>query len=138
MTVRGTINTLGYAGLLPFVIAAGLVASGSVYSETAGLIAGSYAFGIICFLTGSWWGMNWAQGNPLVILLSNLYFLLAFLALALFPGWWPLASALLLVTIFVTESTKSLFPTLSVSYRKMRAILTLVSAGSMLSTHLLG
>jgi hypothetical protein len=138
MPVQNVVNALGYAGLIPFVASAALVTSGSAYAETAGHIADLYAFGIICFLAGSWWGMNCANGNRAVILLSNIYFVLAFLILTLTPGWWPLAASILLIAIFATESNKSLFPGLSAAYRKMRSLLTLISAGSMFSIHFLG
>lgn len=138
MSVGNIINLLGYFGLIPFVASAILVASDSSYSETAGLIVNTYAFGIICFLTGSWWGMNCGQGNRMIILLSNVFFLLALLILVLTPDWWPLAATILLIAIFSLELQKPLFPTLSAAYRKMRATLTLISAGAMLSIHLLG
>lgn len=131
-------SLLGYAGLIPFVIPALLVLSGSEYSELSLTIAGAYAFGIISFLCGSWWGMAFDNGSAKALLLSNLYFLTA-LSLFLFASrWWPLAAAILLMSILLAEQNSTLFPRFPDSYRKMRALLTLVASASMLTLHLAG
>ena len=130
------IKALGYAGLIPFVIPAIVVMANIGDAEIATLIAETYAFGIICFLTGSWWGMAAKPGNHATIMLSNGYFLIAFMVLILAQQWWSLAASILLVGIFILEGSKSLFPALSDDYRKLRAILTLVSSASMLAIHL--
>ena len=136
MSAHSIIKTLGYAGLIPFVIPAILVTFDIYDSAFATLVAETYAFGIICFLTGSWWGMASAPGNKVVIMLSNVYFLVAFLILLLAQQWWSLAASILLVGIFGLEWSRSLFPALSDEYRKLRAILTLVSSASILAIHL--
>lgn len=136
MSARSIIRTLGYAGLIPFIIPAILVANISGYSDTAIQVANTYAFGIICFLTGSWWGMSSSNDNRALILLSNAYFLAAFLLLFFAPLWWSLAASVLLISIFALEQKKSLFPPLPQFYRQMRAILTILSSGSMLVIHI--
>ena len=130
MTYRHIVYSLGYAGLIPFVLAAGLVAAQSDYAHLASIIAGAYAFGIICFLTGSWWGMA-REDNRAAILFSNLYFLVAFLLFLAAPDWWPLGASILLIGIFALEQSPALFPSTARYYRKMRAILTLVSSIAM-------
>ena len=55
MSTRFITRTLGYLGLIPFIIPAILIATNSGYSDFAIKIVEIYAFGIICFLTGSWW-----------------------------------------------------------------------------------
>jgi len=136
MSPRGIVNMLGYAGLVPFLVSAILVAGNTAYSDHASSIAGTYAFGIICFLTGSWWGMNSGRDNRRVIVLSNVYFVFAFLVLMLAPQWWSLSASILLFAVFAVEMNTSLFPELSKNYRGMRAVLTCISAGSMLVIHL--
>jgi hypothetical protein len=54
MTSQRIAGALGYAGLIPFVIPAVLVIAGSDHADLSTSIAEIYAFGIICFLTGSW------------------------------------------------------------------------------------
>jgi hypothetical protein len=136
MSVSSIIRTLGYSGLIPFVIPAVLVATNSGYSDIATQVAETYAFGIICFLTGSWWGMSSTTEIRALILLSNIFFVVAFLILFLAPAWWSLAASVLLIGIFAFEQKKSLFPPLPHFYRQMRAILTIISSGSMLVIHL--
>ena len=138
MSAHSIINALGYAGLIPFIIPVVLVATGSGYTDLAIVIAETYAFGIICFLTGSWWGMASRADSRSVILLSNIYFVTAFLIMFLTPAWWSFAASILLVGIFALEQIDSLFPSLPHYYRQMRAILTLISGSSMLLIHFAG
>ena len=49
---------LGYAGLIPFVLGALFAFGASPYALLAREIAETYAFGIVCFLCGSWWGLS--------------------------------------------------------------------------------
>ena len=85
MSARIIINTLGYAGLIPFIIPAILVVVATGDTDIAILVAETYAFGIICFLTGSWWGMASGPGNRVIIVQSNVYFIIAFLLMMLAP-----------------------------------------------------
>ena len=127
----GVTRALGYAGLIPFVLPAALVLSGSVYAGLAGDIARGYALAIICFLCGSWWGMAQQSGVRATLLLSNVYLLLA-LAIYLFASdWWALCAALLLAGAWVCEQNSNLFPRYPRDYRRMRAILTLFASASM-------
>jgi len=132
------INILGYAGLIPFVIPAILVIAGSEHSPMLVSLAGNYAFGITCFLTGSWWGLGLLPGSTRILLLSNLYFLIAFFVFLFAVKIWALAAAVLLAGIFLAEQRSSLFPEFPASYRVMRAVLTVVAGVSMLAIHLAG
>jgi hypothetical protein len=132
------INTLGYAGLIPFVVPALLIVFGSEHSPFLISLAGSYAFAITCFLTGSWWGMGLLPGSRPTLLLSNLYFLIAFFTFLFAVEVWALAAAVLLVGIFLAEQRSSLFPEFPASYRVMRTVLTLIASASMLAIHLAG
>lgn len=131
-----TVRLLGYTGLIPFVVPALLVSTDSEYAQLSRVIAQAYAFGIISFLTGSWWGMALKDDLRAPLILSNLYFLVALLIFLFAPAWWSLAAAVLLLGIFFTEQHSSLFPRFSVHYRTMRTILTLVAGGSMIVLHL--
>lgn len=124
---------LGYAGLLPFVIPALVAVSGSSYTETAATVAGVYAFGIIAFLAGSWWGLGLSASPGKLPWLSNLYFLLALACFVLLPRWWPLGSALLLFGMLLIEHRSTSMPAFDSSYRDLRRNLTLVAAASMLT-----
>lgn len=132
------INTLGYAGLIPFVVPALLIVFGSSHSEFLMSLAGAYAFGIICFLTGSWWGMGLLPGARSALLLSNLFFLIAFFTFALAIEVWGLVAAGLLVSIYLAEQHSSLFPDFPASYRTIRTVLTLIASCSMLTIYWAG
>ena len=127
---------LGYAGLIPFVIPAVVVVMGAEYSNLALRIAEAYAFGIISFLTGSWWGMALNRDSGKTLLLSNLYFLVGLLIFVFALQWWALAAAILLMSIYFAEQTSSIFADLDSRYRKMRVLLTMVASASMLTLHL--
>ena len=131
-----TVRLLGYAGLIPFVVPALLVSADSEYAQLSRLVAQAYAFGIISFLTGSWWGMGLKGGLQVPLILSNLYFLVALFIFLFAPAWWALAAAILLMSIFFTEQHSSLFAEFPGHYRTMRTILTLVAGGSMMVLHL--
>ncbi|MDH3538182.1 MAG: DUF3429 domain-containing protein [Gammaproteobacteria bacterium] len=132
------INLLGYAGLIPFVVPALLIAAGAEYSQLSLQLAAAYAFGIISFLIGSWWGMALSTGSRGLFVLSYLLFLVGFFAYLFAPHWWPLAAALLLITILVAERNGSLFPAFPDRYRGMCTTLTLVAGASMLALQFTG
>ena len=127
---------LGYAGLIPFVIPALVVVIDTEYSNLASRIAEAYAFGIISFLTGSWWGVALTRNSGKALLLSNLYFLVGLLIFVFALQWWALAAAILLMSIYFAEQTSPVFSDLESRYRKMRGILTMVASASMLTLHL--
>lgn len=130
-------EALGYAGLIPFVVPAALVLGGIGQAELWQSIAGAYAFGIIAFLAGSWWGMALAPipAARVVMLLCNVYFLLALACYLLAAQFWPLAAAALLLAIFFTEQNTPLMPPFTRRYRKLRGNLTLIAGGAMLALY---
>jgi hypothetical protein len=130
-STRIAIHALGIAGLIPFVAPVLLMIAGSEHAAAAYVVAQAYAFAIICFLCGCWWGLSLNSDRRYPIILSNLYLLLAFFVFSLAPDWWPVAAPLILIGIFVTELNRSMFPGLPAFYRYLRAILTLVSASSL-------
>lgn len=135
-SLTGTTRLLGYLGLIPFVLPAILIVNNSPYSELCQLIAKVYALGIICFLTGSWWGQGLSNSKPALLLFSNFFFLIAFLIFVMAEHWWALTAAIMLVCLFFIEKTSSLFADLPQHYSTMRAVLTLLASLSMLVIHL--
>ena len=125
-------NSLGYAGLIPFIVPAAMIAANSEHSALLITFTGAYAFGIICFLTGSWWGMALVPGSRSALLLSNLYFLIAFFIFLFASQVWSIAAAVLLIGIYLAEQHSSLFSEFPEAYRKMRAVLALLASVSML------
>jgi hypothetical protein len=113
------------------VLPALLVVSDSTLAVAAKQIAAGYALAIICFLSGSWWGMAQTSGVRATLILSNLYLLLAIALYLVATEWWPLAATLLLSTALMCEQNKRLFPTCPPGYRRMRMLLTLGAAASM-------
>lgn len=122
---------LGVAGLVPFVLPALLVATGSELAAPASRLADGYALAIICFLAGSWWGMAQATRIRATLVLSNLYLLLALALYLVVTEWWPLSAMLLLIGAWLCEQTRFLFPEFPPGYRRMRTLLTLGAAASM-------
>ena len=131
-------NGLGYAGLVPFIVPAALIVAGSEHGAFLFNFTGTYALGIICFLTGSWWGIALAPGLRSALLLSNLYFLIAFFIFLFANQVWPIAAAVLLMGIYLAEQHSSLFSEFPETYRKMRTVLTLIASVSMLAIHIAG
>lgn len=134
MSSKHVINALGYAGLLPFIVPASMIVYGSGHTPLLMELVGAYAFGIICFLTGSWWGLGLTSGSRVVLSLSNFYFLIGFFIFVFAAQVWTLTAAVLLFCIFLTEKISSLFPEFPAGYRTMRAVLTLGAGISMLTT----
>lgn len=134
---RPVILLLGYAGLIPFVAAALAAVIDSGYADAAHNLAAVYAFGIISFLCGSWWGLALAPGARKALVFSNLLFLLALFIFVFAAPWWPLMAALLLMIQLFAEQNGSLFPAFQPGYRRMRQVLSGVAAASMLTLHLL-
>ena len=132
LAARRTVYSLGLAGLIPFVVPALVLVLHQEQSALAQHIVNVYAFGIICFLCGTWWGMALREGNRRALLLSNLIFLIAFFGFFILPNWWALMACLLLVSLFIIELNTSIIPAFSSDYRTLRATLTLVAGASML------
>lgn len=130
-----TFRLLGYGGLVPFVVPAIMIVADSGPLPILLWIINAYAFGIVCFLTGSWWGMALKSGRPRALVLSNLYFLAAATVFVFAPVWWPLIAAVLLVTLYLAEQHTPLFPPTTPAYRNLRIQLTLVASLSMLAVH---
>lgn len=135
-SARQIIFALGFAGLIPFVIPAIALSLNFDNSELALRIVDAYAFGIICFLCGSWWGMALHYGNRGALLLSNVLLLTAFFVYSFGIQWWALTACLLLIGLLVIELNTSIVPMLSKHYRNMRTVLTLAASCSMLVIHL--
>jgi hypothetical protein len=129
-------RALGYAGLLPFVVPALLVASGSGHAESAAAVAGVYAFGIVSFLCGSWWGFALTPSRSAIPLLSNAFFLFALGGFLLVPGWWPLIASLLLAALYLVERDASAMPSFEDDYRALRRNLSLIASLSMLTVQI--
>ncbi len=129
---RTVTRLLGYAGLIPFVLPALLVALDAPYAELARDAAGIYAFGIVSFLCGSWWGLALRDGSQRAFWLSNLVFLIAFFIFFLVSFWWPLAAAVLLLGLLFAEHGNDMFAPFPQHYRSLRIQLSGVAAASMM------
>ena len=135
-TTDQAMHTLGYAGLIPFVAPAMALALGIEHGLLSLSMVNVYAFGIISFLCGSWWGAALQRQQRAGLILSNALFLVAFFVFCFAIDWWPLAACLLLACLFVIERTGVAMPFTSRAYSSMRAVLTGIAAVSMLVVHL--
>ncbi len=133
-----TLRLLGYGGLIPFVVPAILLVADTGPLPILLWIVNAYAFGIVCFLTGSWWGMALQSGRPRALVMSNLYFLAAAAVFVFAPAWWPLIAAVLLVALYLAEQHTSLFAPTSPAYRGLRAQLTAIASLSLLAVQFAG
>ncbi|MFT4809324.1 MAG: hypothetical protein ACI9LX_002673 [Paraglaciecola sp.] len=133
-----TVKILGYAGLIPFF---GLAILSITLNDNILVIdsLSLYAFGIFTFLCGAWWPTTDMQNAKFWrIVLSNVLFLTAFFVFLLLSNQWLAIGALLFILIWAIEHFSSLIPQLSLSYRKMRTVLTFVASLSMITTYLFG
>ncbi len=126
-----TFRLLGYGGLVPFVVPAILIVAGVGPLGSLLWLVNAYAFGIVCFLTGSWWGMALESGRWRALVMSNLYFLAAVGVFVFLPTWWPLVAAVLLIALYFAELDSRLLPPPSPAYRRLRLHLTVVASASM-------
>ncbi len=133
-----TFRLLGYGGLVPFVVPAILIVAGVGPLPILLWVFNAYAFGIVAFLTGSWWGMALQSGSRRALVMSNLYFLAAAAVFVFAPAWWPLIAAVLLVALYLAEQHSSLLPPASPAYRGLRAQLTVVASLSLLAVQFAG
>jgi hypothetical protein len=136
MENRKVINVLGYAGLIPFIAAAGLVlADVSLPGLDPLLVFSAYSALILSFLGGVLWGRALGdasqQGYTAALLCSNGIVLLGFAALLFLPIA-PLPSLLLLalgfLLLIIVERTvfAPLFRDADAFYKSFRLSLTAV------------
>lgn len=143
MENRTTINALGYSGLIPFVLAAGLIwfeVSPPVSDEL--FVYASYSALILSFLAGILWGRSLGQdgdsGNHFILISSNTFVLLAWLALLMLTVL-PVLSLILLAAGFIVllilerRLFERLFAGLAHSYKYYRFSLTAL----VVATHVL-
>jgi hypothetical protein len=130
--MNSTTAWLGWLGLIPFVGLSSWIVFAN--GDTSAIFAlNLYAFGIISFLTGSWW-RNQISDQPTsqLLLLSNGFFLAAFFALLLFSEMSLVILALILLGTLVIEQFTTLVGLYRQEYRRMRLWLSSVASGSMI------
>lgn len=122
-------QVLGYAGLLPFLVATYLTWCGPMQDIIyAAELFTIYSIAVLCFLAGSWWGYSFADANG-----SESKLLIASCAYALVAtGSWLLgylpATIIVLGVGYVAVWLQEFFihgPVGQGAYRTMRSILTL-------------
>lgn len=124
---------LGWAGLLPFLaLSLGMLLLPAEASTAANLLA-HYAFGILCFLLGTWWGIGVMRPDPSPLLWSNALFVALFLARAvLHDAYFMLAAALLFVVLLLLERRLAAFRRQPAYYVTLRTRLSLVAAATLM------
>ena len=132
------VKILGYMGLLPFI---GLAVLSIIVNDNSFLVSALciYAFGIFTFLCGAWWPTaDMQQAKFWRVLLSNVFFLLAFFSYLFVPELWLVIGAGLFIMLWAIERFSSLLPKPSKEYFRMRLNLTMVASLSMLSSYIWG
>ena len=131
--VPTTARLLGWSGLIPFCALPLAMLWLPEHAATAGEVLGYYAFGILCFLLGIWWGIGVMRGEPGVLLYSNGLFLVLFTARALLGlSGFMLVAALLFIAVLLLERILPVFQRQPRYYAIMRSQLSLVAAASLL------
>ena len=132
--VPGTATLLGWLGLLPFLALPLLIAGMPEYRALCQTLLADYAFGILCFLLGIWWGIGVMRGEPRPLLLSNLLFLVLLAARTLLQNApFMVIAATLFIAIIVLEHSLAVFQRQPAYYARMRIQLSLVAAVSLLT-----
>jgi hypothetical protein len=128
-----TARVLGWGGLLPFIaLALGMLLLPGIAAAAANLLS-HYAFGILCFLLGTWWGIGVMRPDPAPLVWSNAVFIALFLARAMLHGApFMVVAALLFVVLLLVERRLPAFSRQPAYYATLRARLSLVAAASLL------
>ena len=132
------VKILGYAGLIPYISLAlfSILLSNNTWVIDALAL---YAFGIFTFLCGAWWPTADMQDAKFWrIVLSNVLFLTAFFTFLLLPRQWLAIGAGLFILTWIIEQFSGLIPEVSLAYKKMRTVLSVVASLSMITTYLYG
>ena len=135
-TLPKHVMVLAGSGLLPYLGAAVMLAAGPVgLAATVAELLADYSFGIIAFLVGAWWGLTLIRRIPVALYLSNGVFLAAFFGHALLPvAAWLLMAAVLMLVIWWAEGWHRLFRPQPIYYRRVRGVLSVVAAGSLVAS----
>lgn len=124
-TPAQTIRLFGTLGLVPFVAPALIL----LFRPEANWVIEAlqlYAFGIISYLTGTWW-LNQKNSHTKAAIVGHGLFLIAFFGLWLWPaGFFPLA-ALVLALLYLIERRSELAGRFESGYHTTRRRLTLVA-----------
>ncbi|WP_214000792.1 DUF3429 family protein [Arsukibacterium sp.] len=125
------INTLGYAGLLPFaLLPLAYHMQWQVGSTPLLLLYQLYSSLILGFMAGVLWPVLYrpdtvAAGNKMALLAVS-FPVVSIIGLALTPGYFLLLQALLFVLLRITEFSSGINQHYSKSYQNLRNALTLV------------
>lgn len=131
--VPPTARLLGWAGLLPFLALAATPLLVPATAATAAILLSHYAFGILCFLLGTWWGIGVMRGDVQPLLWSNGLFIALFIARSALQGAsFMLAAALLFLVLLTVERRLAAFAAQPVYYAALRIRLSVVAAASLL------
>ncbi len=92
-------------------------------------VLSAYAFGILTFLLGAWWGIALLKRFPSVLLLSNAVFLLLLSTYLLLPvSLFFLAAAACFLVVLWTERRHALFAPQPGYYARLRIQLSTVAS----------
>ena len=139
MHIRRTYTSLTLAGTLPFVAGAALAFANiqdlPVLGATEALVI-SYGLAIVCFLTGTHWGMQIVaetRAPGYLLILSNLLFLVAWIGYLLLPA---AGAALVLAGTFgillLVDHRLLDYAVIERPYFQMRTLATIVAIVSLL------
>lgn len=133
---RKEIQILGYLGLIPFL---GLGIWPWIFVDQSEWVARAlalYAFGILCFLLGSWWGIALLRNDANISIISNIVFLVAAAGvLLLSPSAWFLLATFLFLLLLIMERRLVIFKRQPVYYATLRLNLSLAASAGLLMNY---
>ncbi|EAR11445.1 DUF3429 family protein [Reinekea blandensis] len=130
-TPSEAILPLGTLGLVPFIVPGTMVLI-SPETDWAVRALQLYAFGIIAYLTGTWW-LNPKPTETKAALIGHGLFLLAFFGLLLWPAIFFVLAALVLIAIYLVERVTDWVGQFESAYQRLRRLLTAVAVMSLVA-----
>lgn len=118
--------SLGYLGLLPFIICLVLVILGRNWQSDALQVFIFYSAIILSFLSGTLWQVNTKASKPKQQIISNIFCLMAFLSLLIVKQVALITLALSYLLLFIYERHLIQSSQSPNSYLKMRLKLTTI------------
>lgn len=134
---RREIQVLGYMGVIPFLVLGFWPWGYPNHAELATRVLAAYAFGIICFLLGSWWGIALLRKDAGINILSNIVFIAGAAAMIFLPPpLWLLMAAILFLLLIAVERSLAMFKPQPAYYARLRLTLSLAASVGLLANYL--
>ena len=123
-TPSQAIRVYGTLGLIPFIVP-GIIVLIAPETDWAVRALQLYAFGIVAYLTGTWW-LHPKPSETKAVIAGHGLFLLAFFSLLLWPAVFFVLAALLMMAVYLVEHLTEWVGQFEPAYQRVRRHLTMV------------